>query len=65
MEHIAFRAEEMEAFLEHLDGCGVPCKLFPFEALDLILVFIRAPDGNRIHVDFSTSEQGRRTASSR
>ena len=58
MEHIAFRAEGMAAFLDHLDACGVPCKFFPFEALDIVLVFIRDPDGNRIHVDFPVSERG-------
>ena len=56
MEHIAFRAEGMRTFLDHLDGCGVPFKLFPFEALGIVLVFLRDPDGNRIHVDFPASE---------
>lgn len=56
MEHIAFRAEAMKAFLAHLDACEVPYKLFPFEALNIILVFNRDPDGNRIHVDFPASE---------
>lgn len=58
MEHIAFRAEGMVPFLGHIDQCGVPYKLFPFEALDIVLVFIRDPDGNRIHVDFPASDQG-------
>ncbi|NNF90492.1 MAG: glyoxalase, partial [Boseongicola sp.] len=35
---------------------GIAYKLFPFEALDTVLVFIRDPDGNRIHVDFPASE---------
>ncbi len=58
MEHIAFRAEGMAAFLDHLDACGASRKLLPFEALDMVLVFIRDPDGNRIHVDFPASERG-------
>jgi catechol 2,3-dioxygenase-like lactoylglutathione lyase family enzyme len=57
MEHIAFRAEGMKAFIAHLEQHDVAYKLFPFEALDIVLVFIRDPDGNRIHVDFAASEQ--------
>lgn len=56
MEHIAFRAEGMDEFILRLDGRGVAYKLFPFEALDIVLVFIRDPDGNRIHVDFPAAE---------
>ncbi|SMX23152.1 Glyoxalase-like domain protein [Boseongicola aestuarii] len=57
MEHIAFRAEGMAEFIARLEANGVPYKLFPFEALKIVLVFIRDPDGNRIHVDFPMSEQ--------
>lgn len=46
------------AFADHLDGCSVPSKLFPFEALNIVLVFNRDPDSNRIHVDFPAAEQG-------
>lgn len=56
MEHIAFRAEGMDEFILQLDARGVEYKLFPFEALDIVLVFIRDPDGNRIHVDFPAAE---------
>lgn len=57
MEHIAFRAEGMDKFIAQLEENGVGYKLFPFEALDIVLVFIRDPDGNRIHVDFPASER--------
>lgn len=56
MEHIAFRAEGQDRFLAHLEERGVAYKLFPFEALETVLVFIRDPDGNRLHVDFPASE---------
>lgn len=56
MEHMAFRAEGREAFVAQLEDHGIAYKLFPFEALDIVLVFIRDPDGNRIHVDFPASE---------
>lgn len=57
MEHMAFRASDMKGFVARLKDRGIGYKLFPFEALDMILVFIRDPDGNRIHVDFPASEQ--------
>jgi catechol 2,3-dioxygenase-like lactoylglutathione lyase family enzyme len=57
MEHIAFRAEGMDRFIAQLEANGVGYKLFPFDALDIVLVFIRDPDGNRIHVDFPASVQ--------
>lgn len=58
LEHMAFRAEGMDEFIEKLEKLGADYKLFPFEALDIVLVFIRDPDGNRIHVDFPTSKTG-------
>ena len=56
MEHMAFRAEDMDAFVSKLEERGIAYKLFPFEALDIVLVFLRDPDGNRIHVDFPAAE---------
>jgi len=56
MEHMAFRAEGMDRFISRLDALGIARKLYAFEALGLVLVFIRDPDGNRIHVDFPASE---------
>ena len=57
MEHMAFRAEDMDAFVSKLEERGIAYKLFPFEALDIVLVFLRDPDGNRIHVDFPAGEK--------
>ena len=58
MEHMAFRAHGMDEFIAKLAERGVAYKLFPFDALDTVLVFIRDPDGNRIHVDFPAAESG-------
>lgn len=52
MEHFAFRADGMDEFIARLEEEGVAYKLFPFEAIGAMLVFIRDPDGNRLHVDF-------------
>ena len=57
MEHMAFRAEDMDAFVGKLEERSIAYKLFPFEALDIVLVFLRDPDGNRIHVDFPSDEK--------
>jgi len=56
MEHIAFRGSDMAAFIAGLEARNVAFKLFPFESLGIVLVFVRDPDGNRIHVDFPASE---------
>ena len=56
IEHMAFRAEGMKEFTRHLEEHGVSYKLFPFEALGAVLVFVRDPDGNRLHVDFDAAE---------
>lgn len=57
MEHMAFRAEDMDTFVSKLEERDIAYKLFPFEALDIVLVFLRDPDGNRIHVDFPSDEK--------
>ena len=57
MEHMASRAEDMDAFVSKLEERGIAYKLFPFEALDIVLVFRRDPDGNRIHVDSPADEK--------
>ena len=56
MEHVAFRATGMAGFTERLDQRGIAYKLVPFDEIDTVLVFLRDPDGNRIHVDFPLSE---------
>lgn len=58
MEHMAFRADGMDEFIARLVERGVDYKLFPFDALDIVLVFVRDPDGNRIHVDFPAAKSG-------
>lgn len=57
MEHIAFRAVGLEDFTNHLEEQDVTFKLFPFEALGIVLVFVRDPDGNRLHIDFKATLQ--------
>lgn len=56
LEHFAFRAEGIDAFLALLRRLHIAYKLFPFDALGIVSVFIRDPDGNRMHVDFPAHE---------
>ncbi len=56
MEHMAFRAEGMDDFIARLEAREVAYRLFPVEALGSVLVFIRDPDGNRLHVDFPATQ---------
>ena len=57
MEHFAFRAEGLADFIANLDANSVDYNLFELDDLEVVLVFIRDPDGNRIHVDFAASEK--------
>ena len=56
MEHIAFRAEGMADFLANLKRIGTEYRLFPFDSAGIVLVFLRDPDGNRLHIDFTMAE---------
>lgn len=58
IEHMAFRADGMDEFIARLTERRVDYKLLPFDALETVLVFLRDPDGNRIHVDFPAAESG-------
>ncbi len=52
IEHYAFRATGMEAFLERLKGRGVEYYLAEVPGFGITQVNILDPDGNHIHVDF-------------
>ncbi len=56
LEHFAFSARGLSAFLARLDERKVPYRLGRLEELGLVQVNVHDPDGNRIHVDFPESE---------
>ena len=58
MEHIAFRATDHKAFIENLDARGVAHNAIHLDDIRLVLVNVRDPDGNHIHVDFDMDEVG-------
>jgi len=52
IEHFAFRAEGLAAFLAHLDGAGIAYKQTAVESSGRHQVFIRDPDRNRVEIQF-------------
>jgi len=57
IEHFAFTAEGMTAFLARLDDVACSYTLAEVSEVGLVQVNFRDPDGNHIHVDFSLSEK--------
>ena len=58
IEHFAFEAEGMAGFLAKLTERGISHSVDPVPGFPLVQVNLRDPDGNHIHVDFSTDEAG-------
>ncbi len=56
LEHFAFRAEGLAAFLEKLRGLKVPYRISRVPKLDLRQVNIHDPDGNHIEIAFAAEE---------
>ncbi|SLN36391.1 VOC family protein [Oceanibacterium hippocampi] len=56
MEHMAFRAQGLAAFIARLEEHGIAYRRAPFEAMGTVVVNLRDPDGNHIHVDFPATE---------
>jgi len=57
IEHFAFRATGMAAFLDHLTGRGVDYRLADLPGFGITQVNIHDPDGNHIHIDFQSTEK--------
>lgn len=56
LEHIAFRATGLAEFRATLDARGIAHSLDPVPGIPVVQVNLHDPDGNHIHVDFSTDE---------
>lgn len=56
LEHFALGANGMQDFLEVLKTHGVDHSIDPVPGFPIVQVNLRDPDGNHIHVDFSTDE---------
>lgn len=56
IEHIAFRATGLAAFLATLNAKGVTYRLGEVSDFGILQVNIHDPDGNHIHIDFDAQE---------
>jgi catechol 2,3-dioxygenase-like lactoylglutathione lyase family enzyme len=56
LEHFAFRATDMPAFLARLKARGIEHSIDPVPGFPIVQVNLRDPDGNHIHVDFDAAE---------
>lgn len=55
IEHFAFRAQDLEVFVAHLAAEGVEAITGEVPDFGITQINIHDPDGNHIHVDFSTA----------
>lgn len=56
LEHFAFSATDLTAFLANLDDKSVPYRRSDLPEINLVQINVWDPDGNHIHVDFSADE---------
>ena len=56
LEHAAFRASGLPAFLDRLDARGETYTVGGADFLPIVLVNVWDPDGNHLHIDFPKSE---------
>jgi catechol 2,3-dioxygenase-like lactoylglutathione lyase family enzyme len=59
LEHFAFRAEDIESFLEHLSALDVPCEISDVPDWGIRQVNVRDPDGNHVEIAFGPVETER------
>jgi len=56
IEHFAFSATDLEAFLARLEADNEPYRLRRIPDAGIIQINLWDPDGNHIHVDFDAAE---------
>lgn len=56
LEHFAFSASNLTAFLERLARHGVEVKRSRQAGTGNVIINVQDPDGNRLHVDFPATE---------
>lgn len=59
LEHGAFSASGLAAFLALLDARGDRYRIVRIEDFGIVQVNIWDPDGNHLHIDFKASEEAR------
>ena len=56
LEHFAFRATDMPAFLKKITDRGIDYTIDPVPNFPIVQVNLFDPDGNHIHIDFDSAE---------
>lgn len=56
IEHAAFRAAGLEAFLKRLEEQGEPHRIGRVPGMPIVQVNVWDPDGNHLHIDFDATE---------
>jgi catechol-2,3-dioxygenase len=59
LQHFAFKAQDLEAFLARLQARGVPYRVGIVDDFQICQINVHDPDGNHIHVDFPLAEAQR------
>lgn len=58
LEHFAFSASDATTFLARLTALGIEYKQTRQAGTQNLVINLRDPDGNRLHVDFPATETG-------
>jgi len=56
LEHFAFTASKLNQFEEKLNLMDIPYRRSDLPEINIVQINVWDPDGNHIHVDFSTNE---------
>lgn len=56
VDHFAFRAASLAAFLRHLNDYGVAYRIGKVPGWNTVQINCQDPDGNHLHVDFAAEE---------
>lgn len=59
LQHFAFKAEDLEAFLGRLRRLGVEYRVGIVEDFEICQINVHDPDGNHVHIDFPLEEARR------
>jgi catechol 2,3-dioxygenase-like lactoylglutathione lyase family enzyme len=59
LQHFAFAAEDLGAFLERLKALSVPFRVGIVEDFEICQINLQDPDGNQLHIDFPLAEAKR------
>jgi catechol 2,3-dioxygenase-like lactoylglutathione lyase family enzyme len=59
LQHFAFKAHDLQAFLARLDALAVPYRVGMVDDFEICQINLQDPDGNHLHIDFPLAEARR------